>query len=568
MESLGRMALEEKTADPETRDGLQIEQTPGSEEKEPRAPVFELVVSEDGLKAHLLVKSGGDGPLNGEDVHRFLNKKRISFGYVGDSQIEEYLQTGILLQEPCLVAAGNPPEPGRDAQLIYHFERDPSKIGKIKQGGEIDYKDKGEIPQVEENALLVEKIPLVKEIPGTDVYGKSIPVDKAKDCSLTSGPGTKKTADGLSIRAKIWGRPEATADNTISVSPALDIRGDVGLETGHIRFDGFVRVDGSIQEGFRVHAKRLSALEIFRGEVEIEGDIMVEGGIIGGRVSAKGNIKARFIHSSQVSAAGDVIVEKEIIDSKIETGGNLIAIPYGKVFTSQISAKKGIAAGQIGSKSSKPCVLTIGVDCQTKEWIKKLREEISLKERERTNIRTSVERLKVTLGQLEEKISKLAQIKEKGLLEHDKLKKVIETVLERKDSSLSEQARYRLRQIEETMKKVDGELQKLVDQRDPIAQKLSLLHDEVKDSDGAIQGLQQEIERLAQDFSGKEVRALKVENGIFAGTTIQGLHSQMVLEETLLKATISEKKVSKVDPEGNATKVWEMSFSNPETCKP
>jgi len=293
----------------------------------------------------------------------------------------------------------------------------------------------------------------------------------------------------------------------------------------------------------------------------MNGGFIVDGGIIGARVSAKGNINARFIHSSQVSAVGDIIVKKEIIDSKIETGGNLIAIPYGKVFTAQVIAKRGITAGQIGSESSKPCVLTIGVDCQTKEWIKKLQDEIALKEKERAKIKTSVGGLNVTSEQLEEKINKLAQIKEKALLEHGKLKKVIETVLEGKDSSLFEQAHYRLRQIEETLQKVEGELQKLVDQRDQVAQKMSLLHDEIKDFDGAIQGLQQEIERLTQDCSAKEIPAVKVHDGIFAGTTIQGLHSQMVLEETLWKAMISEKKVSKVDPEGHAIKVWEMSLS-------
>jgi uncharacterized protein (DUF342 family) len=565
IELSGTIPSEEKAADAEAGGGLQIKETPESAEKEPRAPTFELNVSEDGLKAHLLVKRQGDLPLRVEEVNTFLKEKGISFGFIGDAQIEESIRTGILFRELCLVAEGTPPVPGRDAQLIYHFAKDPAKIGKIKQGGEIDFKDKGEIPQVEENALLVEKIPLIQETPGTDVYGKSIPVAKAKDCSLTAGPGTKRSTDGLSIRAKIWGRPEATPDNKISVSPALDIQGDVGLETGHIRFDGFVKVDGSIQEGFRVYAKKLFAQEIFRGEVEIEGDIEVDKGIIGARVAAKGNIKARFIHSSQVSAVGDVVVEKEIIDSKIETGGNLIAIPNGKVFTSQVAAKKGIATGQIGSESSKPCVLTIGMDCQAKEWIRKLREEISLKEKERAKIQTSVKQLNGTVKELEEKIPKLAQIKDKGLLEYNKFKEGVETLADGKAPSLSEQERSRLRQIEATIKKIAGELAKLMDQRDKIAQELSRLQDQDRDCEGAIEGLQQEIEKLTQDGSGKEVPSLKVYNGIFAGTTIQGLHCQIMLEETLLKATISEKKVTKVDPEGNKSTAWEMRLSDPST---
>ena len=534
------------------------------EEKERQEPSFELVVSEDRLKAQLFAKSQGDPPFTVEDVNKFLKENRICFGLVGEPQIQQYIQTGILLQEPCLVAEGKPVEPGQDAQVIYHFERDPLKIGKLKEGGSIDFKEKGEIPQVEENAVLVEKIPLIRETPGTDVFGKSIPVAKAKDCALVSGPGTRRSPDGLKITSKIWGRPIATPDNSISVVPELNIQGDVGLKTGHIRFDGFVKVDGSIQEGFRVRAKKLAALEIFRGEVEIEGDILVDGGIIGAQVSAKGNIKARFIHSSQVSAVGDIVIEKEIIDSRIETGGNLFAIPSGKVFTSQVIAKKGIAADQIGSESSKPCALTIGVDNQSLEWIKKIREEISLKEKERAKIHFEVERLGVASKRLEEKIGKLDPIKEKALLEQSKIREGLESMPEGKDSSFPEAGRRRLRQIEETMKKVEGELQKLASERDQFANNMSLLQDQIKDFDGALQALQQEIERMTQDGSAKDVPRVKVHKEIFAGTTIEGLHCKLALNENFLKILAREHKISQVDTEGNESTVWEMKLSDLE----
>jgi uncharacterized protein (DUF342 family) len=558
MESLRTVTLEGKTVDPEPREGMQTESTQEPEEKAPQEPSFELVVSEDRLKAHLLVISEGDCPLSVEEIKKFLKKKEILFGLVSDSQIEEYIRTGIVLREGCLVAEGKPAEPGRDAELVFHFDRDPSKIGKIKEGGTIDFKDKGEIPQVEEGAVLAEKIPLVKEIPGTDVYGKPIPVAQAKDCPIRAGPGTRRSPNGLTVTAKIWGRPMVTIDDAIAVVSELTLPGDVGLETGHIHFEGLVTVGGSIQEGFRVRAKKLVAQEIFRGEVEIDGDIVVESGIIGARVSARGNIKARFIHSSQVSAAGDIIVQKEIIDSRIETGGNLLAIPSGRVFTSQVIAKKGIEAGQIGSDSSKPCALTVGVDRQTQEWIKKMREEISLKTKERGKSETLVKRLEEAFAQLGEKIIKLTQVEEKALLGRGQLKEKMETYQEEKEPALLNQAHHQLQEIEGTIARLRPPLQQLRDQQDQITGQMNLFQDQINDLDAAIRSLQAEIQRLTLDFEAGGIPAVKVSDKIYAGTTIEGLYSRAVLEESFSKSMISEKRISRKDPEGNAINLWEM----------
>ncbi len=158
-----------------------------------------------------------------EEIKKFLKEKGIRHGLAQDSVIEEYLKSEAFWGDPCQVAQGTAAEPGKDAQVIYCFEKDPLRIGVIKAGGGIDFKDKGEIPQFKEGSLLGEKIPLVKEKPGRDVYGETIAVEKAKDFPLIPGPGTQASADRLKIYAQRSGRPMVDSDGKVSIFNELKI---------------------------------------------------------------------------------------------------------------------------------------------------------------------------------------------------------------------------------------------------------------------------------------------------------------------------------------------------------
>ena len=260
---------------------------------------------------------------------------------VDDARIAEYLTEEAFKGKAWLIAQGRSPRPGIDARVTYHFDIDPLKIGTVKTTGVIDFKDKGEISQVREGALLAEKIPLVNEEPGIDVYGQVLRVSEARDAVLRCGENTKLSDDGLKVLSTKGGRPALSADGRLSVYSELEIKGDIGLETGHVQFQGFINVRGAIQEGFQVRGGRLSAKEICKADVQIDGDIVVDGGIIGSKVMGKGNIKARYIHSSIVEAPGDLVVEKEVLHSKIDINGAFIA---HSALASRISAKRGIKA--------------------------------------------------------------------------------------------------------------------------------------------------------------------------------------------------------------------------------
>ena len=537
----------------------------GAMDQEPEKPpeiTYDLAVSEDNLKAFVRAHVEGSPSISIEGLKKFLKAKRIYFGLVDDRKFGEYISQGAILQEPCLVAEGQPAIPGRDAQVTYSFDRDPLKIGSIRQGGAIDFKNKGEIPQVKEGDILGEKIPLVREKAGKDVFGKLIPAAPAKDALFSPGTGTKRSPDGLKIFAQISGRPELLRDGRVCVFPELKIQGDVGLATGHIRFDGFVDVEGTIKEGYKVKAGRLTAREIYRAEVEVDGDIVVDGGLVGAKIITRGNLKTRFIHSSQITALGDVVVEREVIDSKIETNGALIAIPAGKIFTSQITAKRGISANQIGSKASKPCSLTIGIDTLAKNTIKKMNEEISAKGEEKKKIDTAIERLTQGLRQAKENIDHYVQNQDQAKIQQQSYRDLIEELKASNDLSNLSQAERELKRIEGKMKDWQDPIAKLMVQRNQITDKISTLQIQAENLDSAIQGLNSQIQKTVDDSLHEEVSPVKVLKHIYAGTILEGCHSSLVLHESIMGVHFQEAKTTKISPEGNEFTAWSMQISS------
>ena len=532
----------------------------GSEGKEPPGPSFDLVVSEDRLKAYLRIEGEGKDNVTVENIKKFLKEKRILQGLVEDPALEEFLKSSAFFKDPCLVAQGTPPESGKDAQVTYHFDQDPLKIGIMKAGGGIDFKDKGEIPQVKEGALLGEKVPLVKEKPGKDVFGQTLAVERARDIPLIAGPGTKASEDRLKIYAQRNGRPTVSSDGRLSVINELKIPGDVGLETGHIRFDGFVDVGGAIEAGFQVKAGRLAVREIHRGEVESEGDIVVNGGIIGAKVVCRGNLKTRFIQSSQIEAGGDVIVEREIIDSKIETRGAVIAKPAGRILASRILATKGVTAAQIGSASSKPCFLTVGVDAHLQSLIKKIQGEIAVKEAEKKKLKASVEVLNQASYRLKEDIVKWVQIKDRLAVEQRSCKKKMEEWKEKNDLNRLAQAQRELEKLEQKMKSAEEPLRKLMEKENLIMEKVTPLQSQIRELEETIESLQGEIKKIHEESHKKETPTIQVSKEIFPGTVLEGFHSKLVLQESQYQALIRETLSNELSPEGNHTTTWGMQF--------
>lgn len=501
---------------------------------------FDLTVSEDKLSAFISINGENTDPIAIEKIKSFLQMKGIEYGIVDDAQIAACLKNNGNQKKPLKIAEGKPPEPGKNADIKYYFDTDSLKVGTIKGGGAIDFKDRGDIPQVKEGGLLAEKIPVAEGMPGKDVYGCSITAPKPKDTKLRPGKGTAISDDRLKIFAKIDGIPEISAIGKVYISPELNISGDVGLETGHVNFDGKIHVAGAIQSGYRVQGNSLTAKEILKAEIEMTGDIVVHGGIMGATIKTDGNIRAVYIHESHIEAFGGIVVEKEIMESKIDTGGAFI-VNSGPILSSAVAAKKGIRAINIGSEVSKPCNLIVGLDERIKNETDQIKEVIPQKIEEKKVLKSRLEELVEMPEKIEKEIGIMVQIQDKGMVKRRNIQKKIEELKKKGNKDLLADVEKELKELDSGMKAEEEKIEQLFDKQDQITDEISDIQKKITDSEAEIKEMKDKIAEIIE-WSTKEkgIPEVRVSDTIFADTTINGMYSSMTLKKSRKNVLIKE----------------------------
>jgi uncharacterized protein (DUF342 family) len=253
-------------------------------------------------------------------------------------------------------------------------------------------------------------------------------------------------------------------------------------------------------------------------------------------------------------------VEREIIDSKIEAHGAVIAQPAGKILSSRILATKGVTATQIGSESSKPCVLTVGIDAYLQSLIKKMQEEIAAKEGEQKKLKASIEVLHQASYRLKEDIVKYVQIQDRAGVEQRSFRKKMEEGREKNDLSRVAQARLELEKLEEKIREAEEPLKKLMDKEDLIMDKISGLQTQINDLDRIIDTIRSEMRKALEESQKKVTPTIRVFEKIFPGTTLESGHCKEVLKETYHQVMIKETLHDEVSPEGNSNPFWGMQF--------
>jgi len=548
--------LEKITSDEEKRPDVS-----DSEEQIESDAEFNLTVSEDKLNAFISIKRKVSGPITIDNIKNFLQIKGIEYGIVNDDQIAEYLKIIDNKKEALKIAEGSPPEPGKDAYIKYYFETDPLKVGAVKEGGAIDFKDRGDVPNVKEGDLLVEKIPVVEGRMGKDVYGSPIPPQKPNDIKLKNGKGTKISDDRLKIIAKIDGIPEISAMDKVYVSPQLKISGDIGLKTGHVDFDGKIDVSEAIQNGFRVKGNSLTAKEILKAEIEMSGDIVVYGGIMGATIKTGGNIRAMYIHDSRIEAYGDVVVEKELIDSKIDTSGACI-VNKGPVLSSTVGAKKGIRAISIGSEISKPCNLMVGEDERIKNEIDMIKDAMLLKIKGHKKLRSRLEEIKDEPKKIERQIAEMAQEQDKIMVKKRNIEDQIKELKDTGNKTRMEDAGTDLKMIVSEMKIGEKNLDNLFNKQEQITEEIPDLQKKITDTKAEIKEMKYKLSEIVE-WSAREkgIPEVRVKDIIFADTTINGFYSSLKLTQDYKCVLIKEYIKQRVNDGSNLNPDQEKSGS-------
>ncbi len=491
---------------------------------------FSVDVSEDKLTARLVLKVRGREKPAFDDVRGLIEAAGIRHGIIEESAIREFIEDDSEELEPLIIAKGHPPGEGKDPERVYHFETDPLRAGKLQEDGTIDWKDRGEIPQVDEGAFLVEIVPGVYGAVGMDVFGNEIPALPIAKIELSAGKGVKQSKDGNRFSASAKGTPVLSADDTLTVLPVLQVSGDIGIETGHVEFDGHIEVAGAIQSGYQVRGESLRAQSINRAEIYISSDIVVAGGIFESKIKCQGNVKAVHVQKSEIDADGDLVVEKEIIDSKIELHG-VCKMEYGTIISSEIAARGGIIAQNVGTAMSPPSHLDVGVDHKLRREISGLKRLFSKAGRKKKELTPQIEALQAQSDQINGELGEVAQKQDQYMVQ---LRQLQEKFKGHGNIDESVQAEYEkaVAELEAGRSKIDTVVEELMQKDSEIEAITAQLEEQATEAVEEQAELEERIEVLGRKREAEKGKpVVKVSGNIFHGTKITGPKAKITLDD-------------------------------------
>lgn len=509
---------------------------------------FEIIVTRDRSAAYLRgTEEINPSLITLPVIQKLLDDNKITYGVLNSEMIKKALESAGSGKPAFMIAEGTPSQGGKEAQIIIHFDTTPRKAGRVGEDGQIDFRDRGEIPHVKIGELLAEKIPVVQPIPGIDVYGDPIPVDTIEDAPMLFGSGVTPSEDGLKLFAKVTGQPQLSVGGRISVLDELTINGDVGYKTGHIEFEGNILITGTIHNGFKVKGGNVRVMEVNGGELELTGSLVVANGVTDAKITALGDITAKFISKSDISTFGDILVSKIIVDSDITCGGSCKA-PGGKILSSTISAKYGIEAVDIGTASSSPCKLKAGHDDHLAKEINGINAAI---DRTRATIKECQDLNKKFHKEEEEthmSIAEQAHIQDRSQIEIRQTKSQIADLKKQGDPKEISRLEARIRELEKNAKQAENDINALFERQEKIIESIEINKKRITAFEPKLRELTAEKNNILQ-YAKKEkgIAIVKATGTIYAGTIITGVHSTKVLNESYRRAQIKEVRVTDPD---------------------
>ncbi|MGI6586826.1 MAG: DUF342 domain-containing protein [Lutisporaceae bacterium] len=289
-------------------------------------------LSKDKMKAYIFVtKPIGGKEITKEAIMEALKQNNVVFN-IKDYEIEKAVEQKIYDRE-ILVAEGIEPQPGKDAELVYHFDTSTEKSVSIDKDGRIDYRELSLIKNVKAGDKLVTLIPHTEGIPGKNTAGEPVSGKDGKKLALPRGKNVIVSEDGLEATAAVDGEVKII-DGKVNVFSVYEVKHNVDNSTGNIRFNGKVVVMGNVLTGFLIEA---------------EGDVEVYGVVEGAQIKSKGNIilhrGIQGMNRGELYCEGDLIA-KFIENSKIDVRGN---IQSDAIMHSQVTCGKKLeAAGRKG----------------------------------------------------------------------------------------------------------------------------------------------------------------------------------------------------------------------------
>ena len=266
-------------------------------------------VQVDGLVASLRLQSDllriqGRGTSPGE-LAVVLRQKGVQFGVDQDvlARIAADLPVGWFE-----VARGKVPVDGTDSSVECLVHLDDLVLPSPSDDGSVDFRDRGRLPEIGVGTAIYVRHPGVEAVDGTDLAGRTIPAKRGKDVKLAPTPGSRFRADDPNVvEAAFDGYLFRGRDGRIHVGEQFQVKGDLDLSVGNIKYHGTVEIGGNVPAGFQILAGGNVTIQGTAESATIvsnNGSIQVRGGVFGGDLKAAADIRVAFAHDATMECGG------------------------------------------------------------------------------------------------------------------------------------------------------------------------------------------------------------------------------------------------------------------------
>lgn len=278
-----------------------------------------------------------------------------------------------------IIAKGMPSKPVLQHQYQFHFSTGKN-IGQVKGSDQIDYKSKGVIKYLQPGDVLLE-INLGQEgVPGRLVDGsvtKNTPLTPLRKYKAGPGVVLKEKDKTIIYSATTPGQPLLKGDQ-LEISEIYQLKGDVDLETGHIKFAGPIEISGSLLADFKIISNAdVSIGKTISGSIKTKGNLTAKGGIIGSeteKIIVGGELICEYISTAQhIQTGGPITVSKHIINSHI-ISNQTVSCQESITGESKISAFYGVTCAELGNDQGSETSIEIGDATDLNERLKKIEE--------------------------------------------------------------------------------------------------------------------------------------------------------------------------------------------------
>lgn len=277
-----------------------------------------------------------------------------------------------------VAARARPARPGGSVKVEWLVHKASGALFALREGNRADFKERDTMTRVEAGMPLL-KVAKAGDAgeDGVDVLGRVVKggglpgSERPPEHDATIREEPQEDGSVLYVAAaggELVVEGEPGRGGRISVREHLAVAGDVGPETGNLRFPGSAKVAGSVLAGFSLVAGGDVAVGggIEAALVSSDGVVRVAEGIKGARkgtVRAKRGIEAGFAEQALLLAVEDVKLKNACIFCNVKTNGRLVLLSEkGALIGGICRARKGIDVSSLGSENGVKTEVSFGQD--------------------------------------------------------------------------------------------------------------------------------------------------------------------------------------------------------------